>query len=439
GAARPAHVDAVDRRAAEDLAAARARPSPGAARARRARGEPGSGRAARFLEAAARERGSRRAHRALLVAHRFGPRTRREQSLDRQGRARRVAGRARRAEGVRRAAAHQRSSAVAGQRRHSGSARAPRRRHARGRRRHGLAAGRAGAARRAARRRRRGRAARPRRNLHRAALMTPVARLALTFFTAFPVQRALLVVVAILAVVIARVALGAGVPPVGSRWLYVSAVVAALFSAFVSFPSFLAFGTLFAALSAPRPFLLLPHFRRRMLAAALSVFAVSIAPVVALAAFAPPGGVALAVFGYGFAFFTWLALLATLRPTLLVLFMIVSLPGFGLIADLDAQAKTVVLPAVLAGASVAAWAAFARHYLRGKPVVVRIPVLRDLLGGNMPAPDGKLEAWQFWSADTSAEALSRNAVRVLLDGQLPTRPWPLLAMLAASVTVVALW
>src|SRR5690606_18742984 len=41
--------------------------------------------------------------------------------------------------------------------------------------------------------------------------------------------------------------------------------------------------------------------------------------------------------------------------------------------------------------------------------------------------------------DTSAEALTRNACRVLLNGQLPTRPWRQLVMLSASVVLVSLW
>lgn len=69
---------------------------------------------------------------------------------------------------------------------------------------------------------------------------------------------------------------------------------------------------------------------------------------------------------------------------------------------------------------------------------MRLPILRDLLSGT-PQPGGKLVAWQLWSTDTSALALTRNAFGVLLNGQLPTRPWRQLAMLAASVVLVALW
>jgi hypothetical protein len=114
------------------------------------------------------------------------------------------------------------------------------------------------------------------------------------------------------------------------------------------------------------------------------------------------------------------------------------MPALLLLATVDANAGTVAAPAVLAVASAGAWAVLARPYLRGAPIVVRLPILRDMLSAN-PPPSGKLAAWQRWSTDTSAEALSRNAVRVLLNGQLPTRPWRHLVMLAASVVLVGLW
>src|SRR5690606_5258166 len=115
---------------------------------------------------------------------------------------------------------------------------APRRRHDRRRGRRGLDSVRARAARRAARRRHRGRAARPRGHFSRAALMKPVARLALTLVAAFPVQRALLAGVALVSVVAVGFALVAGGPPLVPRLLAVGFVVATLFSAFVTFPCF---------------------------------------------------------------------------------------------------------------------------------------------------------------------------------------------------------
>src|SRR5690606_31001175 len=139
---------------------------------------------------------------------------------------------------------------------------------------------RASTARRAARRRHRGRAARPRGHLPRAALMKPVARLALTLVAAFPVQRALLAVVALVSVIAVGIALVAGGQPSVQRLLAAGFVVATLFSAFVTFPCFMACGAVFAALSAPRTFLLLPHFRRRLLAAVHITFVVGITPVV---------------------------------------------------------------------------------------------------------------------------------------------------------------
>lgn len=269
--------------------------------------------------------------------------------------------------------------------------------------------------------------------------MTPVARLVLTFFAAFPVQRALIVAAVLGGVAAACIALVTSTPPAPLRWPAAGTFAAALAFALVTFPTFLACGTLFAALSAPRTFLLLPHFRRRMLTAMLVVFAAGSLPVVALAYYAPQPVTVAAVLGYGFAFFTVLALATTLPPAMFVLIPLVLVPALHLADRLDALAGTVVAPAVLAAASAIAWTAFAKSYLRGKPIRALLPLLGDILSGNPAPPPGKLTAWQLWITDTSAPALTRNGFRVLLNGQLPARPRRTLATLAAIGMLLTLW
>lgn len=270
--------------------------------------------------------------------------------------------------------------------------------------------------------------------------MKPVARLALTLVAAFPVQRALLAVVALGSVAALGFALVPGGPPSVTRALAVGFVVATLFSALVTFPCFIACGTLFAALSAPRTFLLLPHFRRRLLAAVHVTFLVCITPIVALAAFATPNPeIAPAVLGYAFAFFTFFTLVTTLPPTTFMLAALALVPALHLLGTLEASATTVVVPAALAVASAVAWVAFARRYLRGAPIVAQLPSLRDVLYGNVRPPGGKLEVWQMWSANTSAEALTRNRAGIVLSGRLPARPLPQLVVLAGCLLLVALW